>query len=256
MLEGKSILIGKEPGKGRLLIAVKQGGNTKTALIGDAGTVPNTVSRCIPAQDIGHCRLTIGEDSVMVLTNLKPQNVTYVDGMEIVSKRVTRDSHITLGPDKYVVSLARVLDAAEKLVGTPAGGAAPSKEVKTYNISHLKRIWTEYSDRKVNMQIQERKINAISAVSGVISSAGLVCAFIPSLAEIRILSLVVVVLFGLAFFFIRLKRSNAPEEQRRQDDIFQDEYVCPHCKHHFGQQSYKLVLRGGACPRCKSKFVE
>lgn len=86
-LKGKTILVGKEPGQGRLLVAVLETG--KAAAIGSPGCVPNSVSRCKPADGVAHVKITIDQSENMVLTNMKPQNVTFINGTEIVSKHVT-----------------------------------------------------------------------------------------------------------------------------------------------------------------------
>ena len=56
-LKGKNILIGKEPGAGRLLVAIE--GTQFNTAIGPANSVPATVSRCMPAQGTAHARISI-----------------------------------------------------------------------------------------------------------------------------------------------------------------------------------------------------
>ena len=87
-LKGKTILVGKEPGNGRLFVSVKINGQPKTAAIGEMNSVPNSVSRCKPAENTAHCKIEVDATGNLIVTNLKPQNVTYVNGAEIVSKKV------------------------------------------------------------------------------------------------------------------------------------------------------------------------
>ena len=68
-LKGKTILIGKEPSQGRLLVALP--GSGKSAAIGLPGSVPASVSRCRPAEGIAHAKISIDQSGNIILTNLK-----------------------------------------------------------------------------------------------------------------------------------------------------------------------------------------
>ena len=91
-LKGKTILIGKEPGQGRLLVSV----SGKTA-VGASNSVPNSVSRCKVAEGVAHAKITVDQSGNMVLTNMKTENVTYVNGSEIASKRILPSNTVELG---------------------------------------------------------------------------------------------------------------------------------------------------------------
>ena len=91
ILKGKTILVGKEPGNGRLFVSVKINGQPKTAAIGEMNSVPNSVSRCKPTENTAHCKIEVDNSENITVANLKPQNVTYVNGAEIVSKKVKQN---------------------------------------------------------------------------------------------------------------------------------------------------------------------
>ena len=78
-LRGKTILIGKEPGNGRLLISVNIKGQVKNTTLGEMGCVPSCVSRCIPSDGVAHCKIDIDISGNITLTNAKPQNTTCVN---------------------------------------------------------------------------------------------------------------------------------------------------------------------------------
>lgn len=236
------IIIGRESGASAPRLCIKQG--DKSFFLGMPGSVPKTVSR-------SHCLLQIVDDQ-MTLSNISDSNSVYVNGLEYKTKTVSKTDLIELGPERYRLDLSGVLALFPK----SSGPKNLEEGAKTYHITHLKTIWDNYSNGKVTTQVQERRINNVSSAMGILSSAGLICALIPALSKIRVFTLTVTIILGGVFFYIRSKRVNLPIEQKKTDERFQDEYVCPHCKHFLGNQSYKLVLRNGCCPWCKSKFVE
>ncbi len=134
-LKGKTILVGKEPGNGRLFVSVKINGQPKTAAIGEMNSVPNSVSRCKPAENTAHCKIEVDATGNLVVTNLKPQNVTYVNGAEIVSKKVKSNGMIELGKDRYSVSVNTIIETASKIVATVI--PTPPSPPEEYSCMHL-----------------------------------------------------------------------------------------------------------------------
>ena len=108
ILHNKTILIGREPEKSRLMIAINTGNGIKATTIGEAGSVPNSVSRCIAVNNMAHCRLEVDKAGGMRLSNMKEENVTYVNGNEIMSKAVTADSTIELGRGRFAVKASDI----------------------------------------------------------------------------------------------------------------------------------------------------
>ena len=127
-LKNKTILVGKESGNGRLFVSVKINGQPKTAAIGDMNSVPNSVSRCKPAEGTAHCKIEIDATGSMVVTNLKPQNVTYVNDAEIVSKKVKQNGVIELGKDRYPVNVNTIIETASKIVTSVCPPPPPPPE--------------------------------------------------------------------------------------------------------------------------------
>ena len=87
------LIIGRDASTSQLRITMGQQSKT----FGSAGCVPMTVSR-------QHCSLTINPDGSYRITNLKPQNVTFVNGVEIMVKTIMEKDKIELGPSKFLVS--------------------------------------------------------------------------------------------------------------------------------------------------------
>ena len=151
VLKEKTIFIGREPEQGRLLIAIK--GIPKIATLGQINSVPNSVSRCKPAEGVAHCQIEVDQASNMTLTNLKAQNVTFVNGAEIMSKHINMASTVALGKDKFGINVTEVLNTAQKIMmlvervpsGNGCSGGGGGTGGGPYSILHLKNVWDDYS---------------------------------------------------------------------------------------------------------------
>lgn len=243
-LKGKTILIGKEQGQGRLCIAV----DGKVAVIKQPGSVPGSVSRCKPQEGIAHAKIEIDANGVMTITNMKSANVTYVDGIEIMSKRINDGCKITLGKDCYAIDVREVLFAAAKLMPEPE---------KIYNISHLARVWNDYHDGLRQLRERQRKINLVRTGCGIFTLGAMPCIlFFGPIGYV----LTGIGLIGNIYSFVGMKNDNTADEQERLTEEFQSHYICPNkdCGKFLGNMSYKLMKKqhGMQCPYCKKKFVE
>lgn len=237
------IIIGRESGTAEPRLCLKIGNTTK--FMGTPGSVPKSVSR-------SHCVVSINGDNLSI-NNVSDQNALYVNGLEYKTKSITESDLIELGPERFRVDLSALLKVV--VGGNSKPAPTPSTaEVKSYNILQLKRIWNDYTQAKLDIQIRERKIGALSAIPGVLSMISIALAFIPGLRGIFI---TIAGIGALSFAVIRVKSAaNVPLIQKELDEKFQDTYICPHCSHFLGNQRYELILRNGGCPWCKSKFTE
>lgn len=252
-LKGKTILIGKEPGQGRLLVAVSDCG--KTAAIGVAGSVPNSVSRCRPKEGVAHAKISIDGNGNMTVTNMKSQNVTYVNGSEIASKHISISGSLELGKDRYAVNLPKVIEAAKKLV--TAGG--PQKEVpaQRFNISYLEDVWNDVLAKRKAIQAKQKKINLIRSGCGIFTMCAMPCIlFFGPIGYV----LTGVGIIGNVYSFVGLKNDDTTDVIEHLNDEFQEKYICPNpgCGKFLGSMSYKLLKRQYSmhCPYCKCEFIE
>ncbi len=245
-LSDKTILIGKEPGQGRLLVAVEGVGATA---LGEAGSVPGSVSRCKPEEGIAHAKIVIDRQGEMTICNLKAQNVTYVNSSEIVSKRINADAVVALGKDRYEISLPLVIEAAKGLL------KAPAQAHKGVDISHLQEVWSRYQDELRKLREKQKKVNLVRSGCGIFTMCAVPC--------IALLGPVGYVLTGIGvagnlYSFIGLRNDKTIEEQERLTEEFQDAYVCPRCGKFLGHISYRLLKRQYSmhCPYCKCEFED
>ena len=269
-LKGKTILIGKEPGQGRLLVAIQ--GNGKSATIGTPGSVPACVSRCRPADGVAHAKIYVDHNGNMVLTNMKAQNITYVNGAEIASKRISSSStSVELGRDRFRINLPTVIEAAKKIatIATPPPPQPPTPSAKKFNITHLERVWNDYHDKGMDIKKRQKQQGIYASLPMFFTMGGGAITFVLSFilgeqykSEIQILSgiLVVIGLIMLIFSFVRRKNDTSLEDLDKIAEEFQDRYVCPNpdCNKFLGNLSYKLLKKQYSmhCPYCKSEFVE
>lgn len=262
-IKNKTILIGKDPSEGRLLVAIAGG---KVAAIGAPGSVPASVSRCRLAENIAHAKITVDNNGNMILANMKPQNVTFVNGSEVVSKRITSDTRVELGKDRFNVNLPLVIDTAVKLASLINSNSSsqqqqqqpqPQKEVQTYNIKHLERVWNEYHNSLKELRAKQKKINLIRSGCGIFTMCAMPCIFFLGPVGYALTGVGII---GNIYSFVGLKNDNTPEEQEKLTEEFQDSYVCPNpdCNKFFGNTSYRLLKKQYSmkCPYCKSNFVE
>lgn len=258
-LIGKSILIGKEPGQGRLLVAVAVEGQPRQAILQTA--VPDSVSRCKPHENIAHCKITVDDNGSLRLFNLKSQNVTYVDGMEIESKAINANSRVALGKDHFPISIAAILNAAKQLVpqSNSAGSEGNNKLEGGFSIAHLEKVWDEYETALEHIQIKQQKANKMRMLPIMIGSLSAVASpVIATVAAVESLYITVPIaaISFLMYFVIYQRKDTSIDEKKEANMRFMTHYVCPNpeCRHFMGNQHYQILAQSTKCPYCGAKF--
>ena len=151
-LANASILIGREPNLRRLSLCITIGGTTKTVTIGSMNSVPNSISRCIPAEKKAHCGIDINADGQIFINNINGSNITYVNDQEVISKRITPDCRISLGCEQYPVDLKEILREVEKIA------QSMPKEPETFYTDELEKIWNQYQLDLKTISEKQKKI--------------------------------------------------------------------------------------------------
>ena len=229
------LTIGRESGVENPRLAIEQNG--KTFYWGKPGSVPKSVSR-------KHCHVSVEDDAKMLIEDITENIFLYVNGVDCKRKGdVGITDTVELGPDRYRLDLEGILKAISSQ--------------QTYDISHLKEIYESYQKEKYDLQVSQGKLNALSALPGILSMTSIGLAVF--IENARIVMIVVAALFALAFALIRYRNaSKVPKKNKELEEIFRDHYVCPNpsCGHFLGAIPYKELLKNKACPYCKSKFTE
>ena len=261
ILTNRKVLIGKEPVNGRLMIGIPVKGKLQTVAVGASNSVPGSVSRYNGEQGTAHLSLEIIKDGSLSVTNLKEQNVTYVDGVEILAKQITPDTTVELGKDRYPINIKDILKVVEKIlrVAEPEGPA-------TYNIKHLESVWNKFHQQNIELQKRARKQSVHARIpmfftmgAGVISSIAFACGWGDSV-KVLCVFLTLIGLVIMFYSFLKSKNDTSIEDRERYMEEFQEKYICPNpdCGKFLGNYSYKLMKRqySMACPHCKCKFTE
>lgn len=231
------LLVGRESGveNPRLAIYV----NGQVLYHGAPGSVPKNVSR-------KHCHIIIGNDAILTVEDITDNNFLFINGTECKKKSgVKITDTIELGPSKYRLDT----QAIAKVVSLN----------QSFSIKHLEDVFNTYQKTKFDLQVKERKLNAISAFPGIMTMISIGAAFFFQNQYIRIWSVVFAAVFGLIFALIRFKYAKGiPLQNRKYDDEFREKYVCPNpaCNRYLGQTPYKELIKNRSCPYCKSNFTD
>lgn len=229
------LLIGRESGVENPRLAVTQNG--QTLFFGTPGSVPKDVSR-------KHCRIQIGDDSKMIVEDLTDNNFIYINGADCKRKgSVSLSDTIELGPSKYRLDMDTIIKTLSAK--------------QSFSIKHLESIYDGYQKDKFDMQVKQGKLNALSALPGVLSMTSIGLAVF--IENARIIMIIIAAIFALFFALIRYRNaSKIPIRTRKMEESFREKYVCPNpaCGHFLGGVPYKELLKNRACPYCKTKFTE
>ena len=252
-LKDRTIFVGKEAGNGRLCVSIMINGQPKATVIGEMNSVPNSVSRCKPAEGIAHCKISVHSNGSMVVTNLKPQNVTYVNGAEIASKKIKQNSIIELGRDRFPLNISTVIEAASKIVG--ATNPPPKQE---YSIKSLKEVWEDYNEKVREIKIRQRNIGLLARIPMAFSMfGGLIVGIAPEIREYA-LTFTGIALFIMLIGIYRQFTDKSIEEMEDITEDFQKRYICPNenCRHFVGTKPYNLLRQDKKCPWCGCIYTE
>lgn len=243
-------VIGKEEGLHRLLVKI----GTKAFAIGSPQSVPNSVSRT-------HCCLSVdfSDDQNRKVTqikiqNLKSQNITYVDGLEVEAKVIKENSHVQLGYERYNMDLPQIVAGMKKFLP-----AAPPPPPETYSIYPLKAIWKDYDTTRMELQLNEQKKNNLRSLGGILGGVGMLFLVIPGLGAMRYVATGLSVLIGIIFFVRGLNTSSSLTVKLHDlDEDFRKRYVCPNpqCRHFLGQVPYDVLRQNKGCSYCKCQYKE
>ena len=221
------IIIGRDAESGKLRINA-DGSDT---LYGNAGSVPQSVSP-------QHCRLTVSDEGLR-LHNLDINNYTYINGQAVEMKTITNDCRIELGADRY------------RLYWKALQSVMPA------DIRPLKTVWDAFEQGNIDLQIAERKFNTLRSATGLITMVAIALSIATGGKSVWYIVLYALAILVSLAFFIKAYRdaSKVPQQRQELNRQFQRDYICPHCGHFLGNQSYDILTQNQGCPYCKTKFI-
>jgi hypothetical protein len=222
------IIIGRDQST-RKLCVIKDG-NSK--LYGQPNSVPMDVSR-------HHISLQPAGADKWQIKNLNERNVTFVNGIAVESKTISEKDKVELGNSHYLFSW----DALQE------------PKVETVDIRPLKKIWVDYDNQRIDIQIAERKFNAARSATGIITMLAIACSLILGHGPIYLILYALAIGISVAFTIQAYQKStDVPKQQRDLNKQFQQRYVCPKCGHFMGFTDYDILVQSDACPYCKTKY--
>lgn len=223
-------IIGRDQ-QSRKLCIIKDG---KPHLYGTDGSVPMDVSR-------KHLSMqSLDEDRWQIL-NLNERNVTYVNGIGIENKIVSKTDKLELGESHFLFPWEALAEIEEE----------------TADIRPLKQVWADYEEKRVQQQIAERKFNAARSATGIITMLAIACSIILGHGPIYICLYMIAIGISVFFTYKAYKKSTGiPLQQREMNKEFQRHYVCPKCGHFMGFQDYDILIQADACPYCHTAYTK
>lgn len=240
------IIIGRDSNSNKLALLVDGKRGIDSSVI-----LPLCVSRLKPEENLGHCCISIRKDNIRII-NMNPQNVTYVDGEEIVdSVKIDIHSIIELGVDQYRINIKKLLNKI---------GYIPPASIK-----HLKRIWEKYDRAILKLQVEQQKAANQQKLQGLISQASVLCVIIPSVIPsipipgiVRVILVIGAMALGIYFYIKGTKTEESFVVKKREiDERFKDDYVCPKCGYFFGFTPYENLTYKKNCPNpdCNTPLI-
>lgn len=228
-------IIGRQHGTNCLLMKVKDKGYP----LSGNGTVPNTVSS-------SHCKLTVDDDGTWRLSNIKAELDTFVDGLQIDTKRVSPNSRVELGANHFVLDMHKVETIIKQL------------QPSVFSLRPLEQIWKDYDEEKLQMQNKEMKIANFQRLQGALSMSAMLLGFIPQLGVFRWIIIGLALLIAIFFFIRGSQVSNSlPMKLKKLNDEFETKYLCPNpdCPRFMGYRPYNQLQYDKGCPHCQCKYT-
>lgn len=244
-LKNMTILIGRDPEKPRLIAGVEVGGKLKLVAIDSNSVAPNSISRFKPQEKTAHCKIDIDGNGEMTITNLKDVNVTYVDNVPVISRRITPEHRVALGKDAYPIDINAILKTVKAAIGV--------------DITPLKKVWEEY-ETEIKAIEDRRAVIAKRRMLPMLLSMGS-GALVPILgicvgnASLYITIPVTLISFGILFNVYRQKDTSR-EDKKKAEEKLRSKYVCPACGKYL-KHPYADLLDNEKCPKsgCGARFL-
>lgn len=189
---------------------------------------------------VEHLKLTVEDDTIR-LKNLNINAYTYVNGQAVESKTITKQHTIEIGKDHIPFDW----HALDEFI-TPEADIRP-----------LEAIWNDYESKNISLQIAERRFNTLRSTTGLITMVAIALSIATGGKSHWYILLYGIAIVASVLFFVKsyLDSSKVPQKRQEMNKAFQREYVCPHCGHFLGNQSYDILVQNDHCPYCKAKFI-
>lgn len=206
-----------------------------------------------------HLKLTTMPDGNVQVEDLGSTNGTFIDGVRIIKKVVTRNTIVQMGTT-FTFLVSDALPKA-KVPPTPQTPPTPPKPVAEYSIANLERVWNDYEKDQAEIKDKAQAIGkrrmlpmmigmasgTLSSILGMILSLQTLCITVPA-------TLICLIMYIRAYN----QKDTSFEDQKVAKKKFIKHYTCPNpdCHRYVGNLGeYMLLKQNTNCPYCKCKWT-
>jgi len=190
-----------------------------------------------------HAKLERNEKGELLIEDLNSTNGTYVNGDQIMKKKIMPTDTVKLG-SHYILNVTEALKFDNDY----------SEEFAV-----LKPVYDVYISQKIRIQSSNQfKARLFQSLPfAVIGVAGLVIGFVGRGTQgIFIISLILAVCaFTIGIYFGARQSAKIPEQLQNLANKFKIDYVCPKCGTFLGEIPWESLANKKQCPVCRAKWV-
>jgi hypothetical protein len=191
-----------------------------------------------------HALLKVNEDGSYIIEDLASGNGTFVNGQQILCKKITLSDRIILG-NKCEINISDILN-----------------KINDYSIEFdlLKKIYKKYQSEKVKIQSSNQfKTRILQSLPFAFPGIVGISLGISGFANLNVLfvSLFVAIIAPVCGIVMGAKQAaKTPEQLQILSDKFKIDYVCPKCGVFLGEIPWQSLKNRGKCtnPSCNVKW--
>ena len=224
-----------------------------------------------------HLKLTTMPDGNVQVEDLGSTNGTFIDGVRIIKKVVSRNTVVQMG-STFTFRIIDVLPEVKTPSANPSGNTInggtrivpptpptpPTPPKPEYDeevlrkFHNLESVWNKYQEEKINLQKNNASKGFLRMLPMfVLGGLGYLISCIPELAQFRIAITLAGLGIGIIITWISYQSATSlPEQMEKLNQQFQINYVCPKCKQFLGFTPFEGLKNRGQCSACKSKWVK
>ena len=165
--------------------------------------------------------------------------MTWVNGIEVQSKRISKEDKVQLGQSRYLLPLEEILEEIKPNI---------------VDIAPLKEVWEAYNTSTLAIRKRQQTNNLLSRIPIFLTMLGGVLIALSENIRPYSITFTVIALLIMAYGFYRQATDRAIDKQEQLKKQFQRDYVCPKCGRFMGFVDYDLLHQNSHCPGCKAKY--
>ena len=210
-----------------------------------------------------HLKLITMSDGNVLIEDLGSSNGTFIDGVRIIQKVVSRNTVVQMG-STFTFCISDVLPEVKtsSVPRTPPTPPTPPRpeydEEILRKFQNLESVWNKYQEEKINLQKNNASKGFLRMLPMfVLGGLGYLISCTPELADFRTAITLAGLGIGIIITWISYKSATSlPEQMEKLNQQFQIDYVCPKCKQFLGFTPFEGLKNRGQCSACKSKWVK